>query len=124
MVPVKESRDPGDYLEAMYKTSRKKEWTRFGYSKSADTKMVGRLPCHIDDFSTFEYNKKTDYLTFQTFTSASWNIYDSGNKSVKSSLGAKTTNGTTTFKRSKLRPGKYKLVCIGGEQTMEIEIIL
>lgn len=116
----------GDYLEAFYKTDRAKEWTRFGYSKAADTKMVGRIPCHIEEFSSFEYDKATDVVTVQTFhtTTNSWDIYDSSNQSVKTAAGAKMAQGKITFKRSNLTSGKYRLVSTSGEQTLDMEIIL
>ena len=116
----------GDYLEAFYKTDRVPEWTRFGYNKAADTKMVGRLPCHIEEFSTFNYDKSTDIVTIQTFapTASMWDIYNSNNESVKTASGAKMTRGKITFKRSNLLSGKYRLVSESGDQTLDLEIIL
>ena len=116
----------GDYLEAFYKTDRVHEWTRFGYNKSDNTKMVGRLPCHIEEFSTFDYDKATDIVTIQTFapTASTWDIYDSNNESVKATSGAKMTRGKITFKRSNLLSGKYRLVSKSGDQTLDLEIIL
>lgn len=116
----------GDYLEAFYKSDRVHEWTRFGYSKASDTKMVGRMPCHIEEFSTFEYDKKTDVVTIRTFapTTSTWDIYDSNNESVKTQSGARNSVGRITFTRSNLPSGKYRLVSKSGEQTLELEIIL
>lgn len=116
----------GDYIEAFYKTDRVSEWKRFAYSKAAGTKVIGRLPCHIEEFSTFEYDKDTDMVTIVTFapTTSTWDIYDANGESVKSAAGAKMALGKITFKRSNLLSGKYRLVSTSGVQTLDIEIIL
>lgn len=116
----------GDYLEAFYKTDRVHEWKRFGYSKAATSKTIGRMPCHIEEFSTFEYDKATDMVIIQTFapTTSTWDIFDSNGESVKSTAGAKMTRGRITFTRSNLLTGKYRLVSTSGEQTLDMEIIL
>jgi len=125
-IPAGITIERGDYIEAFYKSDRQTEWKRFSYSKAADTKMVGRLLCHIEEFSSFEYDKATDVVKITTFapTSTTWNIYNSNGESVKTTSGAKMSLGVITFTRSNLVNGKYRLVSTSGTQTLDMEIIL
>ena len=126
VIPANVVIERGDYLEPYFKSDRTTEWTRMRYVKDPGATLQGRIICHIEDYSTLEYDKATDSVKVKTFTPTSdsnWDIYNSDNNSVKAMCGATMTDGLIAFKRKALPAGKYKLVSKSGKQTLELELI-
>jgi len=107
----------GDYISAYYKENGTTEWKPIRYQAS-EISIVGKLYCHIADFTSMEFNSQTRKLIFTTFSNATYTLKNSSGSAV--STGVTYSNGVLTIDTNSLTAGKYTVTFTAGTQSTTI----
>lgn len=113
-IPSNVTIERGDYIAAYYKDNNSSQWEPVKY-EDAEVTVIGKLYCHIADFTSMEFNASTRVLVFKTFSDASYTLKDTSGTNVTS--GVSYSGGKLTVDTRNLSSGKYTVTFTSGSQS-------
>lgn len=114
---------PGDYIRAVYRSSRTPDWTLVRYDH--DRMIIGRLPVGdlylLDEIVSLAYDASSGQLIVTFSQSGSCSLLAAGGKTV--TTGVITDGDVTTIDAKQLAPATYTLRLKRGSQQKDIQFV-
>ncbi len=104
--------EEGDYIQAFYKVYGGNTWLPVYYSLNPADSICGKLPVHVQDYSSMEYDSQTSILTVRFFPSewSACSFLDSSGQSAGSVILYQKKDGILKIRTSGLASGTYRLI--------------